>query len=53
MAEVRPDIPGAIGSGLMVLLGAGAATINPAVDLWLKLRGKAGPIAQPRGGAPA
>jgi len=24
MAEVRPDIPGAIGSGLMVLLGAGA-----------------------------
>ena len=35
------------------LLGAGAATINPAVDLWLKLRGKAGPLAQPRGGAPA
>lgn len=24
MSEVRPDIPGAIGSGLMVLLGAGA-----------------------------
>jgi len=24
MAEIRPDIPGAIGSGLMVLLGAGA-----------------------------
>ncbi len=24
MTEIRPDIPGAIGSGLMVLLGAGA-----------------------------